>query len=481
MASEARRYRYYSYGDTHSVTSTKRWTPQTYRYRYRPVPVRVRAAARARRRRADVLLWQPRHMASRCAITVPADPAELTGLPILPPADLIPWGPQHVTALHHEHRWQFSPANHSEDGWAAAVRASQFGNCSRLLLVEDDLTKAGLGFTAKIWQAALLIAMRDNRVLMEVRMVKQHYNASPGEDPRVAMRRSQYFERPRWCDREPFTLQCLYQPWTHCKPPPIGATIIRPGGRPLKTNKWPHNEPYVITGLGRIHRQGLFWYGARSSAQREAGRFLFRPRRWIQDVADCVTRDAGLTANGFVSMHIRHSVEKTAESQRLGVQLPSLEAYGVLSQALADDLGTRMVFVQTASPTALEHIVSVGRKHGLTLVYTNNSRSDNDAWGGWNAGAEMEQATVAAVNAHIGSRALASVSPILSLWTNFLWITYGLDVQSPARTTLCCDEGTRCSKMRVGSRTFDVFLQPSHHHANALGATRKVCREGTNK
>ena len=46
MASEARRYRYYSYGDTHSVTSAKRWTPQTYRYTGTVLFLRVRAAER---------------------------------------------------------------------------------------------------------------------------------------------------------------------------------------------------------------------------------------------------------------------------------------------------------------------------------------------------------------------------------------------------------------------------------------------------
>jgi len=378
-------------------------------------------------------------MASRCAVSVPNDPAALSGPQIVPPPDLVPWGPHHVRSMHHEHRWQFSPRNQSSDGWAAAIRASQFGNCSRLLLVEDDLTKAGLGFTAKIWQAALLIAMRDNRVLLEVRMIKQKYNASPNEDPAVTRKRSDYFERPRWCDREPFTLQCLYQPWSHCQIPPPDAKVIRPGGRPMKVNKWPHEEPYVITGLGRIQRQGLLWHGARSAATREAGRFLFRPRPWVQDIASCVMRDAGLIPHNFVSLHIRHSVEKQAEGQRLGVQLPSLEAYSMLSQSLANDLMTRKLFVQTASPVALTAITEASHKHGLELSYTSNNRSENDAWGGWNAGAEMEQAAVAAVNAHVGAQALVSVSPSLSLWTNFLWLSFGADGDQPAKTSLCCD------------------------------------------
>ena len=111
--------------------------------------------------------------ASTCPIDVPADPAALSGPPILRPEGLPEWGLPQLKALKHTHRWQFAPSNYSADGWKEAIYASQFrADCSRLLLVEDDLTKAGLGFTAKIWNVALLLAMRDNRVLVEVRMIK---------------------------------------------------------------------------------------------------------------------------------------------------------------------------------------------------------------------------------------------------------------------------------------------------------------------
>ena len=373
--------------------------------------------------------------ASQCAVRVPADPADLAGPSILPPADLIPWGPQHVSSLQHQHKWQFSPVNSSDDDWASAIKASQFGNCSRLLLVEDDFTKAGLGFTAKIWQAALLIAMRDDRVLMEVRIGKH-----AGGCNAICKKRESYIERPRWCDREPFTLQCLYRPWTHCQPPPAEARVVRLGGQPLYVNMWPHDKPYVVTGLGRIHRQGSFWMGARSRALlREAGRFLFRPRSWVTATADCVMRTSGLEPHGFISVHIRHSIEKQQEGKRLGVGLPSLEAYGNLSRALAADLGTPKVFLQTASPVALQHMTAVARMHRLELSFTNNSRSEHDAWGGWMNGTEMEQAAVAAINAHVGSQAIVSVSPTLSLWTNFLYLSFGLDGEALNTSSFCCD------------------------------------------
>ena len=414
--------------------------------------------------------------ASTCRIDVPEDPASLLGPPLQRPLDVGQWGPGHVGALRHAHRWQFSPTNATNDGWAAAIRASQFGNCDRLLLVEDDLVKAGLGFTAKIWAAALLVAMRDNRVLMEVRMVRPNATAVVTTHNLTKIRQHP-FERPRWCDREPFTLQCLYMPWTHCRLPPADATVIRPGGRPLKVSKWPHDEPYVITGLGRIHRQGVFWHGARSSATREAGRFLFRPRPWITATADCVMRDAGLEPRRFINMHIRHSVEKQAEGARLGVSLPGLDAYDSVGWSLLKDAGTRKLFVQTASPVALLRAISFSAQHQLQLSYTNNSRSENDAWGGWKGGSEMEQAAVAAINAHIGSKALVTVSPELSLWTNFLSFSFGEDGQRIASKSVCCPlERCKGTATRGGSHMLNLCASPALFAPGRLTETHSACR-----
>ena len=63
-------------------------------------------------------------MASPCPLTVPADPASLGGPPVERPSGLIPWGAAQVAALRHQHRLQFSPLNATDDGWAAAIRAS---------------------------------------------------------------------------------------------------------------------------------------------------------------------------------------------------------------------------------------------------------------------------------------------------------------------------------------------------------------------
>ena len=400
-------------------------------------------------------------------MVAPDDPASLRGgLPPPRPDGLMPWGAQEIHALKHSHKWQFSPRNESVDGWRSAIYASQFRpSCDRLLLVEDDLTKAGLGFTAKLWTVALLVAMKDNRVLVEVRMVKQG-NAT----------RSDHFERPRWCDREPYTLQCLYQSWTHCPLPDPNATVIRPGGRPLRVSRWPHSEPYVRTGLGRIHRQGIFWHGAKSSAAREAGRFLFRPRKWVTDISDCVMHNAGLRPRGYINVHIRHSVEKSKEGQKLGVSLPTLPSYEPISTALAQDVGTRKIFLQTASPEALERYANFSAANNLELSYTSNSRSENDAWGGWKGGLEMEQATVAAVNAHIGSQGAVSVSPELSIWTHLLSWVFGPDGKPMRATSFCCQPGP-CHRTSGGSYSLQVVSSPHLLRAGGLSNTRSQCKE----
>lgn len=230
----------------------------------------------------------------------------------------------------------------------------------------------------------------------------------------------------------------------------------------------------MITGLGRIHRQGSFWYGAKSNAVREAGRFLFRPRPWVTALADCVMQDAQLLPQRFLSVHIRHSVEKQQEGARLHVALPGLEAYNVMSVALAADLGVRKIFLQTASPEALNAFAAFCGRNGLELSYTNNSRSENDAWGGWKVGAEMEQSTVAAVNSYIGSRAAASVSPELSLWTHLLSWTFGPDGQPFASTRICCPH--ECRIQHSGSNMMEVATAPSVL-GSAMQRMRKDCRE----
>ena len=90
----------------------------------------------------------------------------------------------------------------------------------------------------------------------------------------------------------------------------------------------------------------------------------------------------------------------------------------------------------------------------------------------------MEQAAVAAINAHIGSLAVVSVSPELSLWTNFLWLSYGPDGASAASAAICCPlDSCAPSKMRGGSRTLTTFCSsPEQFQPAKLGETNRQCR-----
>ena len=188
----------------------------------------------------------------------------------------------------------------------------------------------------------------------------------------------------------------------------------------MTLTKWPHKAPVIHTGLGRIHRQGKIWYNSRRSPLSVATQFLFRPRPWVRAIGDCVMRNAGLKPSRFVSIHIRHSVEKLAEGKKLGATLPVLQAYHPLAVALAEDVGTRKIFLQTASPVALADFAAFALTQSLNVFYTDNPRSEHDSWGGWLAGSEMLQAAVGAVNAYISSHAAITASPGISQWTDFL-------------------------------------------------------------
>ena len=348
------------------------------------------------------------------------------------------WDHSNLTALKHSHRFHFAPVNRSADEWATAIRASQFStDCSKLLLVEDDMNNSGIGFTAKIWSFALLLAVRQGRVLLEV--------------PRQA-------GVSRWCDRPPFSFQCLYEDWSHCQIPPPGTSEVVPGGRPLKMSKWPHLAPVVRTGLGRLHRQGMLWWSSGRSPIPSAEAFLFRPRPWVRAIGDCLMQESGLLPGKFLSIHIRHSKEKADEGKKLHVQLPVFKAYHVLTDALVLDTGIRHVFLQTASPAALTDFTQYALTRNLSISYTDNPRSENDAWGGWQHGSEMEQATIGAVNAYVGSLAAIVVSPEISIWTDFLWKTL--------RTTSSTSHGgrqiaplfaVRCRPSLQAASAFSVF------------------------
>ena len=113
---------------------------------------------------------------------------------------------------------RFEPTGRRADGWSAAIYASQHpAVCERYLLVEDDLIGTGFGIDAKYFSATLLMAVYQQRVLLHV--------------PAIGAHPYKYFPNTtagRWCDRPPFTLDCMWEPLSHCDPPPPGTVVASP-------------------------------------------------------------------------------------------------------------------------------------------------------------------------------------------------------------------------------------------------------------
>ena len=163
------------------------------------------------------------------------------------PADLSPiarWQPvpRPASPPHSSHAFFYSPNMTSADD-VAAMRAMIWANqfpenrsaCERVLLLYDDALTTGLGYTSHLISRALLIAVRTHRVLMAV-------------PDRAA----------RWCARTPYTLNCVYEPWTHCPPPPELGDIYAPTLNLSKVNmhgaKWSHRESWHPDMIGNVTR-----------------------------------------------------------------------------------------------------------------------------------------------------------------------------------------------------------------------------------
>jgi len=86
------------------------------------------------------------------------------------PKHLKPWGAANFSGLVFDHPRLFIPQNvKPPDGWVDAIYASQNpANCTRFLLLENDVAHAGLGMQARFILQALLLAVRDQRVLLEI-------------------------------------------------------------------------------------------------------------------------------------------------------------------------------------------------------------------------------------------------------------------------------------------------------------------------
>ena len=365
-------------------------------------------------------------MPSECPLRVPDD---LRPVATGRPTGLAHWGVENLSRLHTftrplAHLLTFAPQTAAPDGWSAAIRSSQFPReCSRYLLVEDDLVGAGLGFEARMWTSALLLAVRDQRVLLETKLdMSWGSGFAHGWNADGKRTRRNASAVPRWCARPPFTMACLYEPWTYCPEPSkererVSLTLKDWNGHKSRSAAWKayaagrtvsYNSaildgvfegsppPSVLrVKLSMLAKQTEFWQKGRSNAAAAAHAFLFRPREWVRAIGDCVMRRAGLVRNHFTTVHIRHSASKLHEILRSGGRaagMPDSRAYVDLVRQLASTTSDlKHVFVQTASTVALQNFSDAALADGLLHVsHTDgHSRSEDDSWGGHQLGSEM--------------------------------------------------------------------------------------------
>lgn len=271
--------------------------------------------------------------------------------------------------------------------------------------------------TARLLSHLLLTAVHQRRVMIEVPLTQ---GKAPG----------------RWCNIPPYTMACFWKPWSHCAPPEQREHTAHDDK--VDTVHW---------SLASLHQRAHLWMGRKSGAEPAARRFLFRPRRWVQSLTNCVMEHARLGGVGgagavgdFVAVHVRNSVEKWRESWR---PLPRVEAYGLIAAAIAIEANLSKVFVQTASPSALATLQSyLKRPMGLRALprsnssgvaptatlpaleasWTDNARNEHDSWGGMSndSSATMEAGVTAAVNLAVASNAAYFVTLSASMWNHLV-------------------------------------------------------------
>ena len=231
--------------------------------------------------------------------------------------------------------------------------------CNRSLILFDDAKTAGLGYTARLLGRALLVAVNEKRVLINA----PHYTA-------------------RWCGVPPYTLACHYEPWTHCPIPSDEAMASIP--------KWSHRSQYrsdqearrgpdsVRISTSQIHSEPFFYkFHQPPVGEATLYELLFKPRAWVREAARCVMRQHGLT-HPYVVLHVRVSDEKAHER---GSQMPRIASYSAAATLALAKINTSQIFLQTATPKAVNDMRAWSVARGVQLVYTENvSRARLKPW-----------------------------------------------------------------------------------------------------
>jgi len=369
--------------------------------------------------------------------------------------------------MDHNNPLTFSPVYEPNGSWFSVIEESQNPpECSRFLLVYLGSGGAGVGMLATLIAPLLLHAMRTRRILMEVHLDESWRVLLSQTPSALKILNKTMMQPPLWCEHPPYTFACAYMPWTHCELPKklTGARVI-----PV-SHRWPLPvEPDVLivdwiwvfqkfggrvltrqgnvcskTAALRANPRGIFVQesppdacSTGRSVLPDAYRFLFRPRPWVRELADCVMRSNGIArSTPFLSVHLRASAAKQKDLVLFGDRSPAhlvhqnqLDYGMMLSLSLTKQLRISHVHVQTASPTLLRDYTQLATGVGLHVAFTRNTRYSDDSWGmasrsdtykGSNLHHNYEQLLVAAVNAQISAQAAAVLSPLTSMWTQFL-------------------------------------------------------------
>ena len=274
----------------------------------------------------------PNGAASCPALTTALVPPES-----VPLAPMAPWqpAPEPPPRANSSHFFMYVPPLATEEdqhSMRSILRANQFPSdlsaCNRTLILYDDALTAGLGYSARLIALALLVAVQEKRVLMNI----GHYTA-------------------RWCGRPPYTLGCYYEPMTHCPVPESIENLTKwstrgsTQGLELRRQR---SAPHMRISTSQIHRS-IFWYKFHPPQSLFAGThdLLFRPRAWVREAARCAMRAAGLHGGNFAVVHARFSAEKKKER---GSTLPPLEAYLPATELVLSRANISRVFLQTSTP-----------------------------------------------------------------------------------------------------------------------------------
>ena len=360
-----------------------------------------------------------------CAMEPPAGSLERTRRQR--PKHLQPWGAVNLSQMVFHHTRLFIPKNAKPpDGWFDSIYASQNpANCTRFLLLENDVSRAGLGMQARFIVQALLLAVRDRRVLLEI--PSSHPNRSK-----------------LWCDRPPYTFECVFEPWSYCSAPDlerakVAGQITSPKVR-FPYSFWDTNLPVAKVGIDWIKKSQRLWQGQSTrfsgNVDGVVSKVLFRPRPWVRRLSRCIMREYGLREGRFAALHIRESVEKQKE---LHLRLPSYASYKAIAETMMHEYNVSHLFLQTTSPGALSELARWAHATRNGLAFTHNRRGEHDSWAGWKSGRQMLEATIAAVNLQIASKAVVFGGIASSMW-NYVQLPLLGSGARPNQTDLKCSD-----------------------------------------